>query len=175
MRRLWIVALILLNSSAVAQRTPPPEIPFESVPNALRLPPDMNLGEATGVAVNSKGHVFVFTLSNSASGPAFGAAAAQLLEFGRDGTFVREIGKGLYAWSYAHAVRIDRDDNIWCVDKGSDMVVKFNPEGHVVTVFGRTESGALRVGRLPREDLQARSGRARARRSWEGRGTTPSR
>ena len=141
MRPLWIVALVLLNSSAVAQQTPP-EIPFESVPNALKIPPDMNLGEAAGVAVNSKGHVFVFTRSNSASGPAFGAAAAQLLEFGRDGTFVREIGKGLYAWSYAHAVRIDREDNIWCVDKGSDVVVKFNPESHVMMVFGRKKEAS---------------------------------
>jgi len=141
MRRLWIVIPILFHSFAAAQQAPP-EIPFESVPNALRLPPDMNLGEVAGVAVNSKGHVFVFTRSNSASGPAFGAAAAQLLEFGRDGAFIREIGKGLYAWSYAHAVRIDSDDNIWCVDKGSDMVVKFNPEGHVVMVFGRKKEAS---------------------------------
>jgi len=141
MRRPWIVALALIGSSAVAQRTPP-EIPFESVPNVLRLPPDMNLGEATGVAVNSRGHVFVFTRSNSASGPAFGASAAQLLEFGPDGAFLREIGKGLYAWSYAHAVRVDREDNIWCVDKGSDMVVKFNPDGHVAMVFGRKKEAS---------------------------------
>ena len=53
------------------------------------------------------------------------------------GRFLREIGKNLYAWSYAHAVRIDKDDNIWVVDKGSDMILKFNPEGHVEWVFGR--------------------------------------
>ena len=33
--------------------------------------------------------------------------------------------------SFAHTVRIDKDDNIWAVDKGSDMVVKFNPDGRV--------------------------------------------
>src|SRR4051812_36417639 len=37
-----------------------PTIPFESVPNPLKLPPDMHFGEVAGVAVNSKGHVFVF-------------------------------------------------------------------------------------------------------------------
>ena len=79
-----------------------PEIPFESVPDFLKLPPGMNFGEVPGVAVNSKGHVFVFTRSNSANGPAYGAAAAQLLEFGPKGEFLREIGKGLYAWSEAH-------------------------------------------------------------------------
>jgi len=44
----------------------------------------MNLGEASGVAVNSSGHVFVFSRSNSANGPAFGAAAAQHQEGGHD-------------------------------------------------------------------------------------------
>jgi hypothetical protein len=34
-------------------------------------------------------------------------------------------------------VRVDKDDNIWATDKGSDMVVKFTPEGRVEMVFGR--------------------------------------
>src|SRR5258708_29746794 len=38
-----------------------PEIPFDSVPNFLKLPPNLYLGEAAGVAVNSKGHVFVYS------------------------------------------------------------------------------------------------------------------
>jgi hypothetical protein len=86
--------------------------------------------------------VFVFTRSNSANGPAFAPAAAQLLEFGPRGEFIREIGKGLYGWSAAHTVRVDRDDNIWAVDKGSDMVIKFNPAGRVVMVFGRRQESA---------------------------------
>ena len=81
----------------------------------------MNFGEVPGLAVNSKGHVFVFTRSNSANGPAYAPAAAQLLEFGPNGEFLGEIGKGLYGWSFAHTVRIDKDDNIWAIDKGSDI------------------------------------------------------
>jgi hypothetical protein len=96
-----------------------PEIPFDSVPDYPTLPAGMNFGEVSGVAVNSSGHVFVFTRSNSASGPAYAPAAAQLLEFDAKGAFVREVGKGLYGWAFAHTVRIDRDDNIWAVDKGS--------------------------------------------------------
>ncbi len=147
MRRLVIALSCALAAQAAAPaaaraQQSVPEIPFDSVPNALKLPPDVNFGEAAGVAVNSRGHVFVFTRSNSAGGPAFGAAAAQLLEFGPDGKFIREIGKGVYAWSYAHVVRVDKDDNIWCIDKGSDMVVKFNPEGHVVMVFGRKKEAS---------------------------------
>lgn len=133
--------LLLLAPLALAQQSIP-DIPFESVPDFLKLPAGMNFGEVPGVAVNSKGHVFVFTRSNSATGPAYGAAAAQLLEFDENGEFVREIGKGLYAWSEAHTVRVDKDDNIWAIDKGSDMVIRFNPEGHVVMVFGRKTEAA---------------------------------
>jgi DNA-binding beta-propeller fold protein YncE len=48
----------------------------------------------------------------------------------------------LYAWSFAHTVRIDKEDNIWVTDKGSDMVIKFNPEGRVVMVFGRKQEAS---------------------------------
>jgi streptogramin lyase len=133
--------LALLCPLALAQ-TSVPEIPFESVPDFLKLPSGMNFGEVPGVAVNSVGHVFVFTRSNTAMGPAYAPAAAQLLEFGPDGEFLREIGKGLYAWSEAHTVRIDKDDNIWAIDKGSDMVIKFNQQGRVMMVFGRRSESA---------------------------------
>src|ERR1700742_5337475 len=120
----WIALLALIAPASFAQEKTP-EIPFESVPDFFRLPPGMNFGEVPGVAVNSKGHVFVFTRSNSAGGPAYGPTAAQLLEFTAEGEFIREIGKGLYAWAFAHSVRIRKDDNIWAIDKGSDMIVKF--------------------------------------------------
>src|SRR6185369_5247677 len=116
--------LVLLASPALAQT--PPMIQFDSVPDYPNLPKGMNFGEVPGVAVNSKGHVYVFTRSNSAGGPAYAPAAAQLLEFGPKGEFIREVGKGLYGWAFAHSVRIDKDDNIWAIDKGSDMVIKFD-------------------------------------------------
>jgi DNA-binding beta-propeller fold protein YncE len=132
---------VLLAVPSFAQQSVP-DIPFDSVPDFLKLPPGMNLGEVPGVAVNSKGHIFVFTRSNSANGPAYAPTAAQLLEFGAKGEFLREIGKGLYGWAFAHSVRIDRDDNIWAIDKGSDMIIKFNPAGQVVWVFGRRKESA---------------------------------
>ena len=133
--------VFLLATSAAAQQNVP-EIPFDSVADFFKLPAGMNFGEVSGVAVNSKGHVFVFTRSNSAGGPAYAPTAAQLLEFGPKGEFIREVGRGLYAWSFAHTVRVDRDDNIWAVDKGSDMIVRFNPSGQVVMVFGRRKESA---------------------------------
>ncbi len=142
MKRVAFGLMILLSAAVAHAQQAVPEIPFDSAPNALKLPPDLNFGEDAGVAVNSKGHVFVYTRSNSATGAAYGGSASQLLEFGPDGKYVREIGKGLYAWAFAHVVRIDKDDNIWAVDKGSDMVIKFNPDGHVAMVFGRKKEAS---------------------------------
>jgi DNA-binding beta-propeller fold protein YncE len=139
----WIVVLVLffsLAGSLFAQQAPL-EIAYRSVPDFLKLPPDLYLGEVSGVAVNSKGHVFVFSRGNT-TGPAYAASAAQLLEFAADGKFLREIGHNLYAWSYAHAVKVDKQDNIWVADKGSDMVIKFNPQGRVVWVFGRKQEAS---------------------------------
>src|SRR5207248_8105689 len=135
-----LVATIFI-SYAFAQQSSVPVIPYRSVPDFLKLPPDIYFGEVAGVAVNSKRHVFVFSRGNT-TGPAYGAAAAQLLEFGPDGTFVREIGHNLYAWSFAHSVKVDPDDNIWIADKGSDVVVKFNPDGRVAMVLGRKQEAS---------------------------------
>ncbi len=144
MKAIWLavgIMLLLATAGQCEAQSQPPEIPFDSVPDFLHLPADMYFGEVAGIAVNSKGHVFVLSRGNT-SGPAYGAAAAQLLEFDANGQFLREIGRHLYAWSYAHAVRIDRDDNIWVADKGSDVVVRFNPQGRVTMVFGRKAEAA---------------------------------
>jgi hypothetical protein len=138
MHRLSVVTVALLASSLFAQT---PEIPFDADPEFLKLPADLYLGEAAGVAINSQKHIFVFSRGNS-TGPAYAATASQLLEFSPDGRFLREIGKNLYAWSYAHSVKVDKDDNIWAVDKGSDMVIKFNPQGRVIMVFGRKKEAS---------------------------------
>src|ERR1700748_3153335 len=137
---LWLAGSPAVTQEALAQQTVP-VIPFDSVPNPLKLPPNMYFGEASGVSVNSKGHVFALSRGNT-TGPAYAAAAAQLLEFDAQGKFVREIGKNLYAWSFGHTVKIDPQDNIWVTDKGSDMVIKFDPEGRVVMVFGRKQEAS---------------------------------
>ena len=122
---LLVAAPLFAQSKAKAQNVP--EIPYDSVPNFLKFPPNLYLGEGIGVATNSKGHVFVYTRSGE----------TRLFEFDQNGTFVREIGQGLYGFAFAHAVRVDPQDNIWAVDEGTNMVIKFNPAGRVVMVLGR--------------------------------------
>jgi NHL repeat-containing protein len=130
-------ALVLYALPAFAQAKASaqnvPEIPYDSVPNFLKLPPGRYLGEAIGVATNSKGHVFVYTRS----------ANTQLFEFDQNGTFVREIGPGAYNFEFAHSVRVDPQDNIWVVDEGTNTITKFNPEGHITMVLGRRPPAVL--------------------------------
>src|SRR5690242_16407007 len=127
-----VVPILLLGSdSAFAQATKAkaqnvPEIPYESVPNFLKFPSGLYLGEAMGVATNSKGHIFVYTRS----------ANTRVFEFDQIGAYVREIGEGNYGFEFAHSVRVDSEDNIWVVDEGTNMVIKFNPAGRIVMVLG---------------------------------------
>jgi sugar lactone lactonase YvrE len=127
-----LAAIVLLaaapagaQSKAKAQNVP--EMAYDTMPNFFKLPPNLFFGEGIGVATNSKGHVFVYTRSGE----------TRLFEFDQNGAFVREIGQGLYGFVFAHAVRVDKDDNIWAVDEGSNMVIKFNPAGRVVMTIGR--------------------------------------
>src|SRR3989449_10590676 len=134
MKRFFVLSVVLSIlgvAPALAQRKATiqhvPEIPFSTVPNFLKLPPGEYLGESVAVATNSKGHVFVYHRS----------ANTRLFEFDQAGNFVKEIGSGYYGFEFAHSVRVDKDDNIWTVDEGTNMVTKFSPEGKVLMVIGR--------------------------------------
>jgi hypothetical protein len=136
------LAIGLALASQAPQNTTVPTIPFDASIDFLKYSPDMNLGEVLAVAVNSKGHIVVLNHPGSAaSGPLYGNASTQLLEFDQAGKFVREIGKGVYGLGYSHSVRFDKYDNLWVVDKGTNAVVKFNPAGYVTMNLGRRPEG----------------------------------
>jgi sugar lactone lactonase YvrE len=125
----FLIAALLAAPAAHAQKAKAqnvPEIGYSVVPNFLKFPPGLYLGEAMGVATNSKGHVFVYTRS----------ANTRLFEFDALGNYVREIGVGNYGFEFAHSVRVDPQDNIWVVDEGSNLVIKFNPAGRVMMILG---------------------------------------
>src|SRR5882762_8175177 len=102
-----ILVVSLLTTHLFAQSVP--EIAYDSATNLLKLPTDVFLGEAAGVAQNSKGHIFVFTRSGE----------TQLFEFDQEGNYVREISPRNYSFAFAHTVRVDPQDNVWAVDEGA--------------------------------------------------------
>jgi hypothetical protein len=99
--------------------------------------PNNTMGQTVGVATNSKGHLFVYSRSVN-QGVARGGKAAMLWEFDDNGKFVKEWGPNHYAASFAHAVRVDKSDNVWQVDEGSGMIIKYDPEGQSIFWLGRT-------------------------------------
>jgi hypothetical protein len=134
-----------------------PEIPVDMPnPDYFVLPGDLQFGEVSSVATNSKGHVFILSRGN-AKGNLHGGSATQLFEFDDKGKYVRELGRDIYSFGYGHGVKVDKNDDIWVADKGTDMVTKFNNKtGKVALVLGRREElssrywGPERQGAPPR-------------------------
>ena len=141
-RTLLAVAAAMISSIPAVAQKDAPEIRFDSVPNPLQLPANLYLGEVGGVATNSRGDIFVYTrtghptISIGTARP-FAHGGSRLFEFDRTGKFVREIGKESYGFLFASQVRVDPSDNIWVVDQMSNMVIKFDPQGHVAMLLGR--------------------------------------
>ena len=96
---------------------------YVPVLDAFDLPPGMNFGSVSGVAINSKGHIFLLH-----RGP------APLMEFDAEGKFVRALGDGMF--DRPHGLRIDAEDNIWTTDVAGHVVCKFNPAGRMQMVLG---------------------------------------
>jgi len=143
MKRLLQLAIAVCACAAplVAQSNAP-DIPYDANADLLKLPDNIHLGEAAGVATNSKGHIFVYTRSGAAhasvgTSRTFYKSGSRLLEFDQAGKFLREIGQGVYGFNFAQAVKIDPQDNIWVVDQGSSNVIKFDQDGRILLVLSR--------------------------------------
>src|SRR5262245_61833048 len=113
----------LMSTPALAQKTSHPPLDYAAVPDTFSLPAGMTFGSTSGVAINSKGHIFVLH-----RGP------SPLLEFDPNGKYLRSFGQSFF--DRPHGLRIDPDDNIWTTDVHSHIVYKMNPDGRIVNVLG---------------------------------------
>ncbi len=131
--RLLSAALLLLSGAMEAQEPaglqPVPELGYQVASDFFHMPDGMTVGEASGVALNSKGHIFLFQ-----------RVKPMLTEYDEHGTFLRSIGDGLF--THPHGLRIDDADNIWTTDDGSHLVLKLSPAGRVLLVLGRKDTAA---------------------------------
>jgi len=99
MKRLMLLGLLLTALPACAQdmpdaQKPPkgPELAFHVVPDFFRIPTDMIMAEAVGVAINSKGHIFILNRGNH-----------PLLEFDSEGAFISSFGEGSPVFRRPHS------------------------------------------------------------------------
>jgi hypothetical protein len=174
MKRYLILAaaasLAAAGVSLLAQSAP--DISYDANADALSLPANTYLGEVAGVATNSKGHVFVYTRTGHAVATlgderTFYHNGSRLFEFDQTGKFVKEIGQGVYAFNFAQQVRVDAQDNIWIVDAGSNMLVKFDPDGRTLLMLGRKPEN---IGVRPGAGVPASGGMARGAEEGPGGG-----
>ena len=175
MRRFFQLALAatLVSGIPLAAQLSVPDIPFDSAVDPLKLPDTIQLGEAAGVATNSKGDVFVYTRTGHptvslGTSRAFAHGGSRLFQFDRTGKFVREIGQGLYGFMVAQQVRVDPQDNIWVVDQMTSMVIKFDPNGQIQLLLGRKGEAVPIPAVAP-----APPGAAAAAPAGQGRGGPP--
>src|SRR5919198_4559649 len=133
----FITRPVAAQTKATAENVP--VIPHEAVPNFFKNPPGIYTGENMGIATNSKGNIYIYHRSYE----------TRLFEYAPDGKFIREIGRNNYGFAFAHSVRVDAQDNIWAVDEGTDMIIKFSPEGRVLMTLGRREDPIRLLGNMP--------------------------
>ena len=100
-----------------------PVLPYVAVEHPLVVPPDVTLGVIASVAVNSRGHIFLYQ-----------RMPVPVLEFDETGRFVRGLREGTQ--TRAHSIRIDASDNIWLVDSADATVTKLSPRGDVLLTLG---------------------------------------
>jgi DNA-binding beta-propeller fold protein YncE len=127
-----LAAAALCASQVFAQIMPPqvrvPELAYKVVTDFFEFPANWVEGEASGVAVNSRGHIYLFQRTQP-----------MLSEFDEQGKFVRSLGEGLF--DHPHGLRIDAEDNLWTTDDTNNTVLKLSPAGKVLLVLGRRNNG----------------------------------
>jgi hypothetical protein len=97
----------------------------------------MNFGEVPGWPSIPRARLRVHAIQQRHR-PLYAPTAAQLLEFGPKGEFLREVGRAS-TWSFAHSVRIDKADNIRPSTRARHDC-QIHQAGQVVWVFGRRKS-----------------------------------
>lgn len=157
MREPWILlaTIALCAATPAAAQTPraAPQLqvdPFWPKP----LPNDWVLGQVSGVAVDSRGHVWIVQRPSSLSERERGAeqtpplgkccrAAPPVLVFDHSGNLVRAwggAGAG-YEWPASeHGIYVDATDSVWLAGNGDNdsQILKFTLDGRFLLQIGRS-------------------------------------
>src|SRR5438445_774531 len=127
MGRIHVLLYLYMSSSLFAQQ---PQIQFQSVPDPLKLPAHLYLGEAAGVAVNSKGHIFVLSRGNSYISD--GYINSRIAKVDKNGKWIKswgEPGDQAGQFSTPHSIAIDAEDHVYVADRGNRRIQVFDSEG----------------------------------------------
>ena len=109
---------IVLAACGAAQAQDAPRLPLEQVPLN-------SVGTVSSVVMDRSGVIYVLQRGDKAD---------PVIAVDKQGKTLRSFGKGMF--TVPHSVRVDADGNVWTVDAGSSVILKFTPEGGWVTVSG---------------------------------------
>ena len=107
-----------------------------------KLPPSLEMGETSAVAVDKDGHVFAFHRPGRGFEPQATALLAEpaVLEIDPD------TGRLIHSWGantflVPHGLTVDRDNNVWTTDVGLQQVFKFSHDGRLLLSLGTARQG----------------------------------
>src|SRR5262245_8960767 len=151
--KVLLVATVAAIGGALAYAQGVPELQFDSNADLLKFPDNVYMGEAAGVATNSRGEIYLYTRTGNptisiGTSRAIAHGGSRLFQFDRTGKFIREIGQGAYGLLQAQQVRVDPKAHVWIVDQMSTQVIKFDSNGRVSMVLSRKPE-VIRVPTLP--------------------------
>jgi hypothetical protein len=144
-----LLALCLLAASpapapAPAQAAAPPAFRYDVA--WMKLPPQWRLGDVSAVAVDKADNVWVLHRPRSLTGDQRELAAPPVLEFDRNGKFIRGWGgpgEG-YDWPFnEHSLFVDRHDRVWLTgssrtgDARDNAVLVFTAAGKFIRQIGK--------------------------------------
>ena len=119
-----------------------PPVRYQEVKDWPQLPAGVQMGEAAGVAVDTRGHVFVF----HRPGRGFDTAATETLKEAPVLEIDAGTGRLIRAWGantflVPHGITIDRENNVFLTDVGLHQVFKFSPDGAPILALGEPRVG----------------------------------
>src|SRR5207245_9962302 len=97
--QLLAVAAAIASGGLPLAQVAVPEITFDSASDFLKWPDNIFMGEAAGVATNSRGDIFVYTRTGNpsitiATSRAFAHGGPRLFQFHPTGQLVRQLAPG---------------------------------------------------------------------------------
>jgi peptidylamidoglycolate lyase len=132
-------AAVLLAASRPACSAEPG--PFTALPDWPKLGSDVQLGQISGLALDSHDRLFVFSRRERTWADAVGRNAGQpirsaaVLVLDRDTGALRQSWGTNFFW-LPHGLTIDQEDNVWLTDVARHQVFKFTPDGRLLLTLG---------------------------------------
>jgi hypothetical protein len=160
-----------------------PKLPLNQTDLPIKLPEGQELGMVSWIARDPETGLTWLIQRGDKADP--------VIAVDKEGNIVHSFGKGLY--KIPHAIRLDREGNVWTVDAASSIVTKFSPKGDKllqINVGGQPETaqssfrGTTDIAFGPKGRIFISDGYANARiveykpdgrklREWGSAGTGP--